>query len=87
MRRPRYENRLLLFALGAGAPGVVVALVLLWVGPWSRTSQIVVTAILLAAWGGLAWLVRERVAYTLRTVANLLEALRREDFAIREHFH
>jgi len=83
VRRLRYENRLLLFALGAGAPGTVVALVLLWVGPWSRTSQLVVTAILLAAWGGLAWLVRERVAYTLRTVANLLEALRREDFAIR----
>ncbi|HEV8241302.1 MAG TPA: ATP-binding protein [Thermoanaerobaculia bacterium] len=83
MKRLRYENRLLLFALGAGAPGLVAALVLLWVGSWSRTSQVVVTAILLAAWGGLAWLLRERVAYTLRTVANLLEALRREDFAIR----
>ena len=83
MKRLRYENRLLLFALGAGAPGIVAALVLLWTGPWMRVSQVVTTAILLAAWGGLSWVLRERVAYTLRTVANLLEALRREDFAIR----
>jgi signal transduction histidine kinase len=83
MRRLRYENRLLLLALGVGAPGLVAALVLLWIGPWGRTSQVVLSVMLLAAWGGLAWLLRERVAYTLRTVANLLEALRREDFAIR----
>ena len=83
MRRLRYETRLLLLALGVGLPGVAAALPLLWLGPWGRTSQVVVTAVLLAAWGGLAWVLRERVAYTLRTVANLLEALRREDFAIR----
>ena len=83
MRRLRYENRLLLLALGAGAPGLAAALVMLWIGPWGRTSQVVLSVMLLAAWGGLAWLLRERVGYTLRTVANLLEALRREDFAIR----
>jgi two-component system, NtrC family, nitrogen regulation sensor histidine kinase NtrY len=83
VRRLRYENRLLLLALGAGAPGLAAALGMLWIGPWTRTSQVVLTVLLLATWGGLSWLLRERVAYTLRTVANLLEALRREDFAIR----
>jgi nitrogen fixation/metabolism regulation signal transduction histidine kinase len=83
MKRLRYENRLLLLALAAGLPGVAAALVLLALGPWTRTTQGVVGALVLAAWLGLAWLLRERVAYTLRTVANLLEALRREDFSIR----
>src|SRR5688572_5701829 len=83
MRRLRYENRLLLLALATGLPAAAVALALLWFGPYTRLSQVSASAVLLAAWGGLAWLLRERVSYTLRTVANLLEALRREDFSIR----
>ncbi len=83
MRRLRYENRLFLFALGVGLPGIVAALWLLWSGPFTLASQLSVSALLLGGWGALAWVLRERVAYTLRTVANLLEALRREDFAIR----
>jgi signal transduction histidine kinase len=83
VKRLRYENRLLLFALGVGLPGVAVALLLLWSGPFTLTSQVSVSVLLLGGWGALAWVLRERVAYTLRTVANLLEALRREDFAIR----
>ncbi|HEV8630271.1 MAG TPA: ATP-binding protein [Thermoanaerobaculia bacterium] len=73
----------MLLALASGVPGVTAALVLLWLGPWSTGVRAVVAAGALSAWGGLAWLLRERVAYTLRTVANLLEALRREDFSIR----
>jgi nitrogen fixation/metabolism regulation signal transduction histidine kinase len=83
VQRLRYENRLLLFALAAGAPALVVALSLLWWGRQGRLTQTVLTTVLVGLWLGLAWVLRERVAYTLRTVANLLEALRREDFAIR----
>jgi nitrogen fixation/metabolism regulation signal transduction histidine kinase len=81
--RLRYENRLFLLTLASGLPAAVVALALLWAGPHPRGSQVLVSLLLLAAWIGLAWVLRERVAYTLRTVANLLEALRREDFSIR----
>jgi len=83
MRRPRYENRLLLLALAVGLPGVAATTVLLVLGPWTRTTQVALTFVLLVAWVAMAWLLRERVGYTLRTVANLLEALRREDFSIR----
>ena len=78
-----HDSRLLLLALAAGVPGVATALVLLWAGPWRNGWQVGGSFALVLAWVGLAWLVRERVAYTLRTVANLLEALRREDFSIR----
>ncbi|HXT19737.1 MAG TPA: PAS domain-containing protein, partial [Thermoanaerobaculia bacterium] len=83
MRRLRYENRLFLFALGVGLPGVAAALLFLWTGPFTLGSQVATSALLVGAWVTAAWVLRERVAYTLRTVANLLEALRREDFAIR----
>jgi signal transduction histidine kinase len=78
-----HDSRLLLLALAAGLPGVAVSLALLWMGPWRTGWQVGGSVALVLAWMGLAWLVRERVAYTLRTVANLLEALRREDFSIR----
>ena len=83
VRPLRYENRLLLLALAVGLPGVAVTVALLWLGPWTSATQVVGAALVVAAWLAAAWFLRERVAYTLRTVANLLEALRREDFAIR----
>jgi nitrogen fixation/metabolism regulation signal transduction histidine kinase len=81
--RLRYENRLLLLALATGLPGVALALTLLWTGPFTRTWQAVVSVLLVSAWAAIAWILRARVAYTFRTVANLLETLRREDFSIR----
>ncbi len=83
MRRLRYENRLFLLALATGLPGVLAALALLALGRFGALTRWVVAPVVVAIWLGLAWLLRERVAYTLRTVANLLEALRREDFSIR----
>jgi two-component system nitrogen regulation sensor histidine kinase NtrY len=83
VRRLRYDNRILLLALAVGAPGVCVAAVLLWIGPWSSALRTGICLALAISWLGLGWLLRERVVYTLRTVANLLEALRREDFSIR----
>lgn len=83
MKVRRYETRLLLLALLVGLPGVATAVVLLWRHAGSETTAAAATTALLGAWVALAVVLRERVAYTLRTVANLLEALRREDFSIR----
>jgi two-component system nitrogen regulation sensor histidine kinase NtrY len=83
VRLRSYETRLLLMALLVGLPGVATAVFLLWQDPPSRGTAAGTTAGLLVAWVVLAVVLRERVAYTLRTVANLLESLRREDFSIR----
>jgi two-component system, NtrC family, nitrogen regulation sensor histidine kinase NtrY len=83
MRRLSHDQRLLLLALLGGLPGVATAIALLWSGPYTQSWQAGGSVALVAAWLGLAWVVRERVAYTLRTVANLLETMRREDFSIR----
>ena len=81
--RPVHERRMMLLALGAGLPASVIALVLLWTGNFAPRTQWTLTAVLTLAWWGCAAAVRERVASPLRTLSNLLEAMREGDYSIR----
>jgi len=81
--KPVHEQRMRLLALGAGLPAVIAALVLLWIGDYSPRIQWTVTALVVAIWWTCAAAIRERVASPLRTLANLLEAMREGDYSIR----
>jgi two-component system nitrogen regulation sensor histidine kinase NtrY len=82
--KPVHEGRILLLALAAGLPAVIAALLLLWGNhAYSPQLQWTLTIFIIACWIGLAGAVRERVALPLRTIANLLEALREGDYSIR----
>ena len=82
--KPVHEGRILLLALAAGLPGVATALVILWwLGDYTPKVQWTLTVIIVGFWWGFAAAVRERVASPLRTVANLLEAMREGDYSIR----
>jgi nitrogen fixation/metabolism regulation signal transduction histidine kinase len=78
-----YDRRVTLLAIAAGVPGVVVSLVLLWMGeyPWLVRGSLAV--VLIGFWIGLVLLLRERIVRPLQTVSNLLAALREDDFSIR----
>ena len=78
-----HDRRVLLLALSAGAPGAIVALVLLWSGPYSAKVAWTLTLAILALWLGITAVLRERVVFPLQTLSNLLSALREEDFSIR----
>src|ERR1700726_990260 len=75
---------MLLLALAAGLPAVGTALAMLW---WTDEHQSKVqwtlTIVILGGWWACAAAVRDRVASPLRTLANLLEAMREGDYAIR----
>jgi len=79
-----HERRVAFAALAAGLPAVVVSEILLWyycdVTP---KVQWTLTLLILGSWFGFAATVRERVASPLRTLANLLEAMREGDYSIR----
>jgi two-component system, NtrC family, nitrogen regulation sensor histidine kinase NtrY len=79
-----HEGRVVLLALLAGLPGSVVALWMLW-GSDHSTAKVQWTAsvIILGAWLGFAYAVRERVVFPLQTLSNLLGALREGDFSVR----
>ncbi|MGA2600753.1 MAG: ATP-binding protein [Bryobacteraceae bacterium] len=78
-----HEHRVLLAALGAGAPAVLVAMLMLWLGNHSTKVQWTLTVVIVGFWLGFGFSVRERVASPLRTLANLLEAMREGDYSIR----
>src|ERR1700728_464184 len=81
--RPVHEQRAFLLALCAGLPAVVVALILLWTGAYPARVQWTLTVVIVLVWWGGAGAVRERVASPLRTLSNLLEAMREGDYSIR----
>lgn len=80
---PTHERRVLLLAILAGVPAVVVALWLLWSAPYAPALRVGLALLVVGAWAGLAWSVRRRVARSLRTLANMLAAIRQGDFSVR----
>jgi PAS domain S-box-containing protein len=78
-----HEQRILLLALLAGLPALITAMALLWVGDYSGKVRWTLGVLMIAFWWGCAYAARERVASPLRTLANLLEAMREGDYSIR----
>ncbi len=83
MKQPRHETRIYLLTLASGAPAVGLALVLLWTGEFATATASLLSGLILLLWLTLAHAVRERVVRPLQTAANLLSALREEDFSLR----
>lgn len=79
----RHDRRILLMALAAGFPAVLIALILLWDGPYPARLQWTLTVVIIAFWFGFSHAVQERVVFPLQTLSNLLAALREGDFSIR----
>jgi two-component system, NtrC family, nitrogen regulation sensor histidine kinase NtrY len=82
-RRLRHEDRVLAEVLLASAPAVVIALAVVWTGPFRSQIAWTLTAFLLLAVIGFAHAARQRVVRSLQTVSNLLSALRESDFSMR----
>jgi two-component system, NtrC family, nitrogen regulation sensor histidine kinase NtrY len=78
-----YERRILLLALAAGLGGTLVALILLWTGNYSSKLQWTLTVMMVVTWLSFAFSAQNRVMFPLRTLSNLLAALREGDFSIR----
>src|SRR5216110_524716 len=83
MTRLTYERRIQLLALGAGLPGSLVALILLWTGNSSSGTAWTLTFFIVIFWLGFALSLKHRVVFSLQTLSNLLAALREEDFSMR----
>jgi two-component system nitrogen regulation sensor histidine kinase NtrY len=82
-RTGSFETRILLFALAVGLPGTLLALALLWLGAYAAATRWTLAALLIIAWWALASTLQGRVVRPLRTLANLLSALREGDFSLR----
>ncbi len=83
--KPRlvHDRRILVMALAAGLPAVVTSMLVLWLGDYSPRVQWTLGVLIVGVWLGFCFALRERVASPLRTLANLLEAMREGDYSIR----
>jgi two-component system, NtrC family, nitrogen regulation sensor histidine kinase NtrY len=83
--KPRlvHDRRILVMALVSGLPAIVTSMLVLWLGDYSPRVQWTLTALIIGVWLGFCFGLRERVASPLRTLANLLEAMREGDYSIR----
>jgi len=80
---PSFGLRSLLWSLAVGAPGTIVALILLWTREVPVTSRWVLSISVIGAWIGLALYLKEQIVHPLRTMANLLAGLREGDYSVR----
>ncbi|HKS80257.1 MAG TPA: ATP-binding protein [Candidatus Acidoferrales bacterium] len=78
-----YERRILVLALAAGLGSTIVAMILLWVGNYSSKTQWTLTVLMVLAWLSFGFSAQNRVIFPMRTLSNLLAALREGDFSIR----
>src|SRR5689334_15562023 len=83
--KPRlvHEQRILLIALAAGFPAVLACTLMLWLGAYTARVQWTLTVLVVGAWLGFCFSLRERVASPVRTLATLPEAMPEGDYSIR----
>ena len=78
-----FEGRLAVLVLLGGAPGVVLSVVAMWQAGYSQPLFWTLAALVAVSWLGAAFLVRERLTQSLRTISNILMAFREEDYSLR----
>ena len=79
----RFERQILIWSLASGLAGSLTAMSFLWIDDYSIQTQVLSTALILLMWIGFAFGLRARIVYSLRTLSNLLEALREGDYSVR----
>ena len=77
------DRRLIALAVVSGLPSVGAALALLWLGTLQVSIKWAISTAIVAMWLGCIYWLRERIVHPLRTISNVLAALREDDFSIR----
>jgi nitrogen fixation/metabolism regulation signal transduction histidine kinase len=82
-RRLRYEHRIWLYSLFVALPGIFVGLILIWLEPWTVESRFVISFTILLVWWIFAMVLHEQTIRPIQTLANVVGALREEDYSFR----
>ena len=71
-----HENRVWIYCLMAGAPAMLFCIYVLAAGGYEAKVQWTIGTVVFGFWWAMAWSAREKVVSPLRTLSNLLEAMR-----------
>ena len=83
MSRLRFDQHAVALALAAAGPPLAVTLLLLWTGDYSAKVRWTAAAVLVVTTAGALAALRTHIVAPLQTLANLVAALREDDFSIR----
>jgi len=78
-----FQARIVVLTLAGGFPALLTAFLLLHDAPIADSVHRLIVVLLVGAWVGFAIAVHKATVEPLRSIANLLEALRGGDYAIR----
>ena len=78
-----YARKVSLFSFLVALPGVIVSGIFIFEESWTVQSKIGLFVLLLIAWGLLAMSLQENATRPLQTLANVVAALREEDYSFR----
>jgi two-component system nitrogen regulation sensor histidine kinase NtrY len=78
-----YERRINLFSLLVALPGMIIGGILIWLQPWSAESKWGLLLAELFVWWLLAMALQEQTTRPMQTLANVIAALREEDYSFR----
>ena len=78
-----FQARIVVLALAGGLPALIAAFVLLSDAPIADSVHRLIVVVLLGVWIGFALAVRRATVEPMRSLANLLEALRGGDYSVR----
>ena len=82
-RRLSYERRISLYSFLVALPGILVSGILIWMRPWSTESKVALSFVVVLLWWVLALVLHEQTVRPLQTLANVVAALREEDYSFR----
>ena len=79
----KFEHQILIRSLASGLVGSIVSMWFVWTRDYSIQTQILLTVLILLSWIGFTLSLKTKLVYPLRTLSNLLEALREGDYSMR----
>ena len=78
-----YERRVSLFALLVALPALLTSGIFIWLQSWTLESKLALLFAELFLWWLLAMALQEQTTRPLQTLANVISALREEDYSFR----
>ncbi len=72
-----------LLVVFGGLPAIAIAITLLWRSGWSPVASGSCALMIIGIWVGCVMAAREQILFPLRTLSNLLAALREGDYSLR----
>jgi len=82
-KRALYERRINFYSFLTALPGIVVSGILIWLQQWTTESKVALSFLEAFVWWVLALMLHEQVIRPIQTLANVVAALREEDYSFR----